>query len=258
MHSVALILHSWMRWTVIVLLGTVLVRTGWRWRRAGAWTRGDERAHVALLAAADTQFALGLFLYFVASPITRAFWAAPGQGMPVSTLRFFGIEHITMMLLGLGTLHAGRRIAKRTSDVLVRPRRAFAWTLLATLLLLAGIPWPFLRAGRPLFRLPPSNAGVASVAPSTCTPLYASRCAACHGKYGRGDGLAAAGLTPPPRDFTDASWNERTGSDRLRAVIRDGGARVGLSAAMPADTDLSRAELDALIVCIREFGRVPR
>lgn len=258
MHSVALILHSWMRWTVVVLLGTVLVRTGGRSRRVGAWTRGDERAHVALVAAADTQFALGLFLYFVASPITRAFWANPAQGMPVSALRFFGIEHVTTMLLGLGTLHVGRRVAKRTSDAAVRPRRAFAWTLAATLLLLAGIPWPFLRAGRPLFRLPPSTAGAASVRPSTCIPLYASRCAACHGKYGRGDGLAAPGLTPPPRNFTDASWNERTSSERVRTVIRGGGVSVGLSVAMPGNADLSAAELDALESCVRDFGRAHR
>lgn len=254
MHSVALILHSWMRWTVLVLLGTVLVRAGFRWARAEAWTRGDERAHVGLLAAADIQFTLGVFLYFIASPITRAFWAAPGRGMHVTTLRLFGIEHITMMLLGLGTLHAGRRLAKRTRDALIRPRRAFLWTLAATLLLLAGIPWPFVPAGRPLFRLPPPSADAAPVQPSSCAPVYASRCAACHGKYGRGDGLAAAGLTPPPRNFTDAGWNERTSAARLRAVIRGGGASVGLSVAMPAHADLSETELAAVVSCIREFG----
>lgn len=32
--------------------------------------------------------------------------------------------------------------------------------------------------------------------------IYAARCAQCHGTSGRGDGPAAAGLTPPPADLT--------------------------------------------------------
>lgn len=32
--------------------------------------------------------------------------------------------------------------------------------------------------------------------------LYAENCAVCHGDGGRGDGPAAAGLTPPPTDLT--------------------------------------------------------
>lgn len=37
--------------------------------------------------------------------------------------------------------------------------------------------------------------------------LYATNCASCHGDAGRGDGIAGAGLNPPPKDFTDqANW----------------------------------------------------
>jgi len=35
--------------------------------------------------------------------------------------------------------------------------------------------------------------------------LYRARCASCHGDAGRGDGPAAAGLTPPPANFTDTA-----------------------------------------------------
>ena len=33
--------------------------------------------------------------------------------------------------------------------------------------------------------------------------LYALACAACHGDKGKGDGAAAAALTPKPKDFSD-------------------------------------------------------
>ncbi|WP_456447090.1 FTR1 family protein, partial [Thiolapillus sp.] len=41
--------------------------------------------------------------------------------------------------------------------------------------------------------------------------LYASKCASCHGPLGAGDGPAAAGMEPPPVDFTDLErYRQRT------------------------------------------------
>lgn len=41
--------------------------------------------------------------------------------------------------------------------------------------------------------------------------LFAENCAACHGIEGRGDGIDARGLEPPPTDFHDAErWGQRT------------------------------------------------
>lgn len=36
-------------------------------------------------------------------------------------------------------------------------------------------------------------------------PLYAAQCAVCHGDSGRGDGLAAEGMEPPPANLTNAA-----------------------------------------------------
>lgn len=40
--------------------------------------------------------------------------------------------------------------------------------------------------------------------------LYVKECAACHGDKGRGDGVAAKNLDPPPRDFTATSVAKQT------------------------------------------------
>lgn len=84
---------------------------------------------------------------------------------------------------------------------------------------------------------------------------YLERCSTCHGVAGRGDGLGGRGLAPAPRDFTDAAWQRAATDDRIRLVIRAGGAAAGLSPSMAAHADLSDAELDALVAHIRSLRR---
>lgn len=85
--------------------------------------------------------------------------------------------------------------------------------------------------------------------------LYLERCSSCHGEAGRGDGLAGRSLDPRPRDFSDSAWQAAVADDRIRLVIRSGGAAAGLSPSMAAHGDLSDAELDALVAHIRTLGR---
>jgi mono/diheme cytochrome c family protein len=47
-------------------------------------------------------------------------------------------------------------------------------------------------------------------------------CFTCHGKEGRGDGLAAAGLDPSPRNFTNAAFHAMRTDGELFWVIKEG------------------------------------
>lgn len=59
--------------------------------------------------------------------------------------------------------------------------------------------------------------------------LYVTHCASCHGDGGRGDGPAAASLTPTPGDLTDA-FHARYYSDAGRVqIIRDGSAGTSMT-----------------------------
>ncbi len=86
---------------------------------------------------------------------------------------------------------------------------------------------------------------------------YKLRCEMCHGASGKGDGSAAAALTPRPRDFGDAAWQESVTDEHLRTVITKGGAAVGLSPLMPAAPDIAAQPevLDALMAHLRSFGQ---
>jgi len=68
--------------------------------------------------------------------------------------------------------------------------------------------------------------------------IYRDRCAVCHGANGGGDGVGGAALNPRPRSFQDAAWQTATTDDAIERIIREGGAAVGKSPAMPANADL--------------------
>lgn len=245
-YEVCLYLHSYLRWVVLALLVVVVARAA----RGRAWTPADEGIHVAAVASVDLQLLLGLVLYVGLSPITSAFFSAPGASMRDTTLRFFGVEHLTSMALGIIALHVGRARSKRVPGE-HRQKTVLRWTLAALVCVLIGVPWPFLRYGRPLARMGETTA---TPVEGACPPSYAARCATCHGAAGRGDGIVASTLVPPPRDFTAL---ELRSDDELGAVIHDGGAAHGLSAAMPAHGDLSAEELAELVACVRSFRSEP-
>lgn len=257
-YAITLFLHSYLRWVLLALLLVVLVRAFLGWRSKREWTGRDERMHVVLVALVDTQLLLGLLLYLFLSPISKAFFTDTAVAMKDHVLRFYGMEHVTMMVLAVAVIHVGRARSKKSPTAALRHRRVWTSILVSVLFIASSIPWPFLRHGRPLFREWTAQSSIALPAgpeASTAPQIFASRCAPCHGTLGRGDGIAAASLHPSPRNFAAPNWgNDRTDAD-LYAVIHDGGAKAGLSAAMPSNADMSREDIVALVDYIRRLHR---
>lgn len=269
LHELVLVVHSGLRWLVLGALALVAGRALVLWRRRAEHGRAGERLEAVAISLLDSQFLLGLVLYVVLSPLPRVFLADPGAGMQSSAVRFFGFEHALGMLLGTASVHIGRRRARSAASVGLRHRRVFVGTLLGLLLIAASVPWPSPWAGgrvaRPLLRGFGANvpaAASATAAPSAaaaahdaaCDPVYRSRCAACHGASGRGDGPSAASLFPRPRDLSAPSVRQRS-DEAIKQVIAEGGGALALSPVMPPHPDLSPAELDQLVRCIRGFQR---
>ena len=80
--------------------------------------------------------------------------------------------------------------------------------------------------------------------------VYQERCALCHGPEGKGDGPAAAGLNPKPRNHTDGKYmNSRTDA-QLLDVIRHG------KGGMPAwGGVLSEREIQAVLKHVRSLAK---
>jgi hypothetical protein len=153
MYSATLFLHSWLRWAVLLLALIAIWRAidGVRSRRA--WLPGDERFCRMLLGVLDLQFLLGLLLYFVFSPLTKAALGDFAAVMPDPLMRFWAVEHVFGMVIGVVLAHVGMTRARRAATDTLRHRRVAIFFILALLVMLASIPWPGRVYGRPFFRL---------------------------------------------------------------------------------------------------------
>jgi hypothetical protein len=150
MYGAFLLIHSWVRWAVLAV-GLIAVLRG---LTAGGrpWTTADEATSRWFAITLDVQFVIGAILYFVLSPITTLAFDDFGAAMRTSGIRFWAVEHLFGMVVGIALAHIGHaRIRKATSDAR-RHRLAAIFYGLALVAILAAIPWPGLPNARPLFR----------------------------------------------------------------------------------------------------------
>lgn len=86
--------------------------------------------------------------------------------------------------------------------------------------------------------------------------IYTKFCASCHGPNGKGDGPAAAALTPKPRNLADKKVIGSFTDDYLFKVIQGGGASVGKSPLMPPwGGALKEEDIQNVITYVRSLGK---
>jgi hypothetical protein len=151
MYTTVLLIHSWLRWAVILAGLFAIFRGMGGWSGLKVWTRVDERAGFWFMATLDLQVVLGLGLYLFLSPFTAAAFDDFGGSMGNAALRYWAVEHTAGMILGVVLAHVGR-IRTRKAAAAKKHRAAAIFYGLALLVILASIPWPGMPAGRELFR----------------------------------------------------------------------------------------------------------
>lgn len=86
--------------------------------------------------------------------------------------------------------------------------------------------------------------------------LYQQFCASCHGEMGKGDGPAAAVLTPKPKDLTDKGYMGTKSDEQLFKVVKEGGVAGGLSPLMPPwATSLTDDQIRDVIAYLRSLAK---
>ena len=76
-----------------------------------------------------------------------------GAAMKDPVARFWAVEHITSMLVAVILVHVGRVLGRKATSPDSKRMKLFVCFGIATVLMILSIPWPGLRAGRPLFRI---------------------------------------------------------------------------------------------------------
>ena len=152
MYTAFLVIHSFVRW-VVLLAGLAAVGRaigGMRARRS--WTPSDERAGLWLIVSLDVQFLVGAILYVALSPFTMPAWSDMAETMRNPALRFVVVEHVFGMVVAIALAHIGRVRIRKTADGVRRHKLAAIFFGIALVVIVLSIPWPGMPAGRPLLR----------------------------------------------------------------------------------------------------------
>lgn len=146
-------LHSVLRWVVLILLLLSIYKAYTGWQSKKAFSNGDRKTWLFTLISSHLILLVGLYQLALGRFGIFKYTLPAGESvMKNRFLRFYWIEHPVAMILAVIFITAGYQMAKKQVSDEVKYRKAFTFFLLALLLILAAIPWPFRTdIGRPLF-----------------------------------------------------------------------------------------------------------
>lgn len=152
MYSILLALHSLVRWFVLggLLFAIIWAYRGWLGNKT--YTRFDERVRWISATIAHIQLVIGLWLYFI-SPIVSYFLHNFKNAVQQRQIRFFGMEHVTMMLTAIIIITIGSAKAKLKNTDQEKFKTMAIWYSIGLLIILTSVPWSFSPlVSRPNFR----------------------------------------------------------------------------------------------------------
>lgn len=140
-YQIVLEIHSILRWVVLVLAVIVVIKSLMGMFGKPKYAKIDNIFAASYVGLLDLQLLIGLVLYIVLSPVTAAAFQDFGAAMKNPELRFWAVEHITIMILATALAHVGRSISKKKSDYKIKFRVQGIFFAISFLLLMLGIPW---------------------------------------------------------------------------------------------------------------------
>lgn len=146
MYEVALLSHSLLRWLAIILPLYIFFRSAVAWFQKSAPHTSDALAVKINLIVYDIQLVIGFILYGVLSPITKIAFADFKAAMKTPDLRFFAVEHVTIMIIAVVLAHLLSLLPNRKQG----KQKSFLTMILSLILLvivIVGTPWARVTAG---------------------------------------------------------------------------------------------------------------
>jgi hypothetical protein len=140
-------LHGFLRWVILIMAVVAIYKSYTGMTKGSPFSAGDRKSGLFLMIAAHTTLLVGLYLWF-AGP-----WGFGnirnlgfGEVMKDRVARYFAVEHTTGMLIAIVLITLGKGVARKNIPDAAKHKRTFWFFLLALIIILVTIPWPF-RAG---------------------------------------------------------------------------------------------------------------
>lgn len=153
MYEALLSLHNIGRWIILILLLVAIAKALSGMTGNKPYTSSDKKVGLFLMITAHTMLLIGLYQW-IAGP-----WGLHNiQNMGMKAVmhdkiyRFWAVEHITGMLIGIILITIGRGAGKKPIPDKSKHSRSFWMFLIALIVILASVPWPFRDVARPLLR----------------------------------------------------------------------------------------------------------
>lgn len=137
MYSILRHFHSVNRWIVLVLLLVTIITAISKWSSNKDYTEGDRKSALFTLIFTHIQFLLGIVLLFVSE---RGIYEGEWVKDPIR--RFFGMEHMSLMILGVILITIGYSRAKRVSESKSKFKTIWIMYGLGLIVILSRVPWP--------------------------------------------------------------------------------------------------------------------
>ena len=130
--------HSGLRWVALVLLIWAIANAFSKFQSKKAYEEKDRKIGLFTLISVHLQLILGLILYFISPYVQLA-----ASSMKNTVLRFYTVEHLSLMLIAIILITVGYSKAKRKEDDAAKFKTTYIFYGIGLLLILLAIPWPF-------------------------------------------------------------------------------------------------------------------
>ncbi|MGE5447740.1 MAG: hypothetical protein ACM3PR_05210 [Bacteroidales bacterium] len=141
MYTGFLHLHDGLRWLILLAFLITLIKYVAGWLGNQPWKKLDNMLGLVLTALMDLQLIVGVVLYFFLSPITKLALSDFRGAMQDPDLRFYAVEHLSMMLIAVVLVHIGRAKSKKAVVDKDKFKTGFIFFLIAIAVIMMAIPW---------------------------------------------------------------------------------------------------------------------
>jgi hypothetical protein len=150
MYKLLIVLHSYVRWFVLLSLIIAVYKAFSGFFSNKAFTKNDNAGRHWTATFVHIQLMIGIILYFQSPVIKYFFKNTSSAGAEYS---FFGMIHSSLMLVAIVIVTIGSAMAKRKDTDKAKFKTMLLWYSLALVIILVAIPWPFSPfANRPYLR----------------------------------------------------------------------------------------------------------